>query len=202
MKSKRIKGRNNIMTEPLKYLNSEEELIKMEEFFIDWQKKFVAGEQNSFISDQGVTYQGERQFYWQQYRVYNILKPIVDNWLKSDCISSEIWGKGKAVDQLIPYQRQYNRYKNQVADMSANLALPIMLVEDGSLDVDELAEEGLAPGKILIYRQNANAPQVIPTVCRDDIEFINHLADEIKIEMEQLANQLFENMDKNKITMR
>lgn len=190
------------MTEPLKYLNSEEELIKMEEFFIDWQKKFVAGEQNSFISDQGVTYQGERQFYWQQYRVYNILKPIVDNWLKSDCISSEIWGKGKAVDQLIPYQRQYNRYKNQVADMSANLALPIMLVEDGSLDVDELAEEGLAPGKILIYRQNANAPQVIPTVCRDDIEFINHLADEIKIEMEQLANQLFENMDKNKITMR
>ena len=86
--------------------------------------------------------------------------------------------------------------------MTANLALPIMLVEDGSLDVDELAEEGLAPGKILLYRQNANVPQVIPTACRDDIELINHLADELKIEMEQLANQLFENMDKNKMTVR
>ena len=184
------------MTEELKYLNSEEEFIKMEEFFIDWQKKFVAGEQNTFISDQGVTYQCERQFYWQQYRVYNILKPIVDKWLKNDCISGEIWGKGKAVDQLIPYQRQYNRYKNQVADMTANLNLPLMLVEDGSIDVDELSEEGLAPGKILVYRQNANAPQVIPTACRDDIEFINHLADELKIEMEQLADQLFENIYK------
>ena len=196
MKSKRIGGRNNIMNEELKYLTSEEELIKMEEFFIDWQKKFVAGEQNSFISDEGVTYQCERQFYWQQYKVYNILKPIVDKWLKNDCISGEIWGKGKAVDQLIPYQRQYNRYKNQVADMTANLTLPLMLVEDGSIDVDELAEEGLVPGKILVYRQNAKAPQLIPTACRDDIEFINGLADELKIEMEQLANQLFENMDK------
>ena len=185
-----------IMTEELKYLTPEEEFIKMEECFIDWQKKFVAGEQNTLISNQGVTYQGERQFYWQQYRVYNILKPIVDKWLKNNCISNEIWGKGKAVDQLIPYQLQYNRYKNQVADMAANLTLPLMLVEDGSLDVDELTEEGLAPGKILIYRQNAKAPQVIPTVCRDDIEFINGLADELKIEMEQLADQLFENMDR------
>ena len=186
-----------IMIEELKNLGSEEEqFVEMERIYIDWQKKFVAGEQNSFISDQGLTYQGERQFYWQQYRVYNILKPIVDKWLKSDCISGEIWGKGKAVDQLIPYQRQYNRYKNQVADMTANLTLPLMLVEDGSLDVDELAEEGLVPGKILIYRQNANAPQLIPTACRDDIEFINHLADNLKIEMEQLADQLFENMSK------
>ena len=80
--------------------------------------------------------------------------------------------------------------------MTANLNLPLMLVEDGSIDVDELSEEGLAPGKILVFRQNANAPQVIPTACRDDIEYINHLADELKIEMEQLADQLFENMSK------
>lgn len=168
----------------------------LDELYIEWQKAFVAGDQNTFISDQDVTYQAERQFYWQQYRVYNILKPIVDKWLKNGCISGEIWGKGKAADQLIPYQRQYNRYKNQVADMTANLTLPLMLVEDGSVDVDELAEEGLVPGKILVYRQNAKAPQLIPTACRVDIEFINGLADELKIEMEQLANQLFENMDK------
>lgn len=185
------------MTEELKYLNSEEEFIKMEEFFIDWQKKFVAGEQNTFISDQGVTYQCERQFYWQQYRVYNILKPIVDKWLKNDYISSEIWGKGKAVDQLIPYQRQYNAYKNQIADMSKQLSMPMMFVEDGSVDVDELGEEGLCPGKIIIYRQGSQrCPVLEPIVSRDDIEFIKHLADELKIEMEQLADQLFENMSK------
>ena len=168
----------------------------LDELYIEWQKAFVGGDQNTFISNQGVTYQAERQYYWQQLKVYNILKPIVDQWVESGHASEDIWGKGKAVDQLIPYQCQYNRYKNQVADMTANLTLPLMLVEDGSLDVDELAEDGLAPGKILIYRQNAKAPQVIPTACRDDIEFINGLADELKIEMEQLADQLFENMNR------
>lgn len=33
-----------------------------------------------------------------------------------------------------------------------------MLVEDGSVDIDNLEEEGLAPGKILVYRQGAIPP--------------------------------------------
>ena len=36
-------GEKMIMTEELKYLAPEEEFIKMEECFIDWQKQFVAG---------------------------------------------------------------------------------------------------------------------------------------------------------------
>ena len=35
-----------------------------------------------------------------------------------------------------------------------------MTVEDGSVDADELAEEGLVPGKIIIYRQGANWPHI------------------------------------------
>lgn len=34
-------------------------------------------------------------------------------------------------------------------------------VEDGSVDVDELAEEGLMPGKILVYRQGSTPPSPI-----------------------------------------
>jgi hypothetical protein len=37
----------------------------------------------------------------------------------------------------------------------------VLAVEDGSVDVDELAEEGLSPGKILVYRQGGNAPQFL-----------------------------------------
>ena len=37
----------------------------------------------------------------------------------------------------------------------------ILAVEDGSVDVDALEEEGLAPGKVLVYRQGANIPQVM-----------------------------------------
>ena len=169
----------------------------LDELYIEWQKAFVGGDQNTFISNQGVTYQAERQYYWQQLKVYNILKPIVDQWVESGHVSEGIWGKGKAVDQLIPYQLQYNAYKNQIADMTKQLSLPIMFVEDGSIDVDALEEEGLCPGKIIIYRQGSQkCPMFESIVSRDDIEFINHLADNLKIEMEQLADQLFENMDK------
>lgn len=36
-----------------------------------------------------------------------------------------------------------------------------MTVEDGSLDTDDLAEEGLSPGKVLVYRQGAKAPEMM-----------------------------------------
>jgi hypothetical protein len=37
----------------------------------------------------------------------------------------------------------------------------VMTVEDGSVDVDDLAEDGLSPGKILVYRQGAKAPELM-----------------------------------------
>jgi hypothetical protein len=37
----------------------------------------------------------------------------------------------------------------------------VLTVEDGSVDVEELSEEGLLPGKVLVYRQGGKAPEML-----------------------------------------
>ena len=37
----------------------------------------------------------------------------------------------------------------------------VLMVEDGSVDTDNLEEEGLSPGKILVYRQGSVKPQLM-----------------------------------------
>ena len=37
----------------------------------------------------------------------------------------------------------------------------VLAVEDGSVDTDELLEEGLAPGKVLVYRRGSQPPQML-----------------------------------------
>ena len=49
---------------------------------------------------------------------------------------------------------------NRRAEYANRISIGTIFVEDGSVDTDELAEDGLAPGKIIIYRQNAEAPEV------------------------------------------
>jgi hypothetical protein len=39
--------------------------------------------------------------------------------------------------------------------------LGVLAVEDGSVDTDELAEEGLMPGKVLVYRQGSKVPEML-----------------------------------------
>ncbi|MDE5548692.1 MAG: hypothetical protein K2J13_00405, partial [Clostridia bacterium] len=41
------------------------------------------------------------------------------------------------------------------------LAMGVMTVEDGSIDTDNLEEEGLSPGKVLIYRQGSTPPKLL-----------------------------------------
>ena len=37
----------------------------------------------------------------------------------------------------------------------------VLTVEDGSIDVENLEEEGLSPGKVLVYRQGSKAPEMM-----------------------------------------
>ena len=67
------------------------------------------------------------------------------------------WGKS-LIERLIPIQRAYNAVKNRKHEFLNRLTLGVLAVEDGSVDIENLEEEGLAPGKILVYRQGANAP--------------------------------------------
>lgn len=70
------------------------------------------------------------------------------------------WGKS-LIERMIPVQRAYNAVKNRKHEYLNRLTMGVLTVEDGSVDVDNLEEEGLAPGKILVYRQGANAPKYL-----------------------------------------
>ncbi|MCL2752460.1 MAG: hypothetical protein FWE62_06885, partial [Firmicutes bacterium] len=62
------------------------------------------------------------------------------------------------LERSIPVQRAYNAVKNRKHEFLNRLASGVLAVEDGSVDSDELMEEGLMPGKILSYRQGSAPP--------------------------------------------
>lgn len=65
------------------------------------------------------------------------------------------------VDRLIPVQRAYNAVKNRKHEFLNRIAMGMIAVEEGSVDTDELLEDGLTPGKILIYRQGGTPPEML-----------------------------------------
>lgn len=87
------------------------------------------------------------------------------------------------IERLIPVQRAYNSVKNRKHEFLNRLSLGVMAVEEGSIDLDNLEEEGLAPGKVLIYRQGSTPPFMmspgsVPGEFRDEedrllAEFVN-----------------------------
>ena len=63
------------------------------------------------------------------------------------------------IERIIPVQRSYNAVKNRKHEYLNRLSMGVLTVEDGSVDCDNLEEEGLCPGKVLVYRQGSNAPK-------------------------------------------
>lgn len=70
------------------------------------------------------------------------------------------WGMS-VIERCIPIQRAYNAIKNKKHEYISRLASGVLTVEDGSVDVENLEDEGLAPGKILIYRNGSTPPQFL-----------------------------------------
>ncbi len=65
------------------------------------------------------------------------------------------------VERLIPLQRAFNAVKNRKHEFLNRIAMGTVAVEDGSVDTDELVEDGLMPGKILVYRQGGTPPEMM-----------------------------------------
>lgn len=65
------------------------------------------------------------------------------------------------IDRLIPLQRAYNAVRNRKHEFLNRISLGVVAVEDGSVDTEELSEGGLAPGKILVYRQGSTPPSMM-----------------------------------------
>lgn len=72
------------------------------------------------------------------------------------------WGRS-IIDRCIPIQRSYNAIKNKKHEFISRLTSGVLAVEDGSVDIDNLENEGLAPGKILVYRNGATPPSFLDT---------------------------------------
>lgn len=68
------------------------------------------------------------------------------------------WGSS-VIERCIPIQRAYNAIKNRKHEFLNRLSSGVLAVEDGSVDIDNLEQEGLAPGKILVYRTGSSIPR-------------------------------------------
>ncbi len=84
------------------------------------------------------------------------------------------------IDRLIPVQRAYNAVRNRKHEFLNRLSMGVLTVEDGSVDTEELAEEGLLPGKVLVYRQGGKPPALLDC---------GKIPDEFKAEEEWLEQE-------------
>ncbi len=82
--------------------------------------------------------------------------------VKQDCLRLPAAFFGcSIIDRLVPVQRAYNAVRNRKHEFLNRSAMGVLTVEDGSVDADELSEEGLLPGKVLVYRQGGNPPAML-----------------------------------------
>lgn len=65
------------------------------------------------------------------------------------------------IKRLIPVQRAYNAVKNRKQEFLNRLSTGVLSVEDGSVDTDDLADNGLEPGRIIVYRQGSAKPEMM-----------------------------------------
>ena len=166
---------------------------------IKFRKEFAAGKQNRHIDSEGNIVDDELRYYWEQRPIYNItgclvgsakgyLKRIAekDNNENFDDLDEIIYDDNGLVDMLIPCQRSYNALKGRYAEYINRLSTGVIVVEDGSADIDELAEDGFTSGKVIVYRQGS----VPPTISYTDpkvLETINEQCDAVYNEMLEIV---------------
>lgn len=140
------------------------------ETIIEYHKRFADGEQYIEINALGEIEEIERSYYWQERAVYNRIKTIIDRYELDEEL---LYGKNGLVSLLIPFQKAYNNIKNREQEYINRVTTGILCVEDGSVDVDELADEGIYPGKVIIYRQGAQVPNFMFGETLDTSSYLN-----------------------------
>ncbi len=76
-------------------------------------------------------------------------------------VAGQFFGKS-VIEDLIPRQRAYNGCLNRIHEFIKRIALGNISVEEGSIDIEEYEENGLAPGAFLVYRNGTNPPKPVP----------------------------------------
>lgn len=151
-----------------------------------YYKRFANGEQYIELNPiSGEIVNKEKNYYWQEQRVYNKIKPLI-RFYCGDLADNEIYGRNGLVSLLEPWQRMYNDVMNNYNTRLNYYANGPMFVEDGSVDVDDLCEEGLAPGKVVVYRQGSKAPVIDHTSV--DVDTFLKTADYCSSQMYSIAD--------------
>ena len=73
-------------------------------------------------------------------------------------VTGSFWGKS-VVEKIIPVQRAYNAVRNRKHEYLNRISMGVLTVEEGSVDITALEDDGLEPGRIVVYRQNATPPK-------------------------------------------
>lgn len=133
---------------------------------IEFNKKFANGEQYiRFDASTDDIKEDSKSYYWEEREIYNIILPLVEllkiKLEKVENLEQILYGENGFVERCIPIQRVYNKLKNRKIEYIQKLVNSVVLVEDGSVDVDNLEDEGLAPGKILVYRNGSTPPNYL-----------------------------------------
>jgi len=86
------------------------------------------------------------------------------------------------VERLVPIQRAYNTVRNRKHEFFNRASMGVLTVEAGSVDTDALEQDGLSPGKVLIYRQGSKAPTIMenPDITSNFEQEEERLLDEFK----------------------
>jgi hypothetical protein len=80
----------------------------------------------------------------------------------SESVPGSFFGRS-VIERAIPVQRAYNAVKNRKTEFMNRLACGVLAVEDGSVDIEALENDGLAPGTIVSYSKGSCAPQFLDT---------------------------------------
>ena len=121
-------------------------------------KDYPSGRLVIVAGDQ-LLYEGELPYYSEQTgeRKFPFVKQV------SLVLAGNFFGTS-VIERLIPIQRAFNAVKNRKHEFLNRLSMGVMTVEDGSVDVDDLVEDGLSPGKVLVYRQGSKAPEMMSNI--------------------------------------
>lgn len=90
--------------------------------------------------------------------------------IKSRRVSGQFFGRS-VIENLIPLQRSYNGIKNRINDYVNRSTCGQLLIEEGSVDADDVTEKGLCPGAPVVYRRGATLPSLLETPTLSDIAF-------------------------------
>lgn len=72
-------------------------------------------------------------------------------------VAGQFFGKS-VIEDLIPRQRAYNGCLNRIHEYIKRIAIGNLAVMEGSIDIEEYEENGLAPGAMLVYKDGAHPP--------------------------------------------